>query len=84
MPEEAPPLAAPPMDAPPPVVDGAAPIVAPSSFGTATPGSVPKVAVAEYNPRTGEYIGSDGKQYKVTNLAADTPLPKTWQDLMPH
>jgi virulence factor Mce-like protein len=84
LPEAAPPVAAPPMDVPPPAVDGAAPIVAPSSFGTGTQGSVPKVAIAEYNPRTGEYIGSDGKQYKVTNLAADTPLPKTWQDLMPH
>jgi hypothetical protein len=44
----------------------------------------PKVAVAQYDPRTGEYVGSDGKLYRVTNLAAGIPLPKTWQDLMPH
>lgn len=70
-------------DAPPPIDGGAAP-AAPSAFGTAGPGARPKVAVAEYNPRTGEYVGSDGKLYKVTNLAVGLPLPKTWQDLMPH
>jgi hypothetical protein len=58
--------------------------VAPSSFGAAAPGARAKVAVAEYNPRTGEYVGSDGKLYKVTNLAAGIPLPKTWKELMPH
>ena len=57
---------------------------APSAFGTAKPGAGPTVAVAQYNPRTGEYIGSDGKLYKVTNLVADTPLGKTWKDLLLH
>jgi phospholipid/cholesterol/gamma-HCH transport system substrate-binding protein len=42
------------------------------------------VAVAQYNPRTGEYVGSDGKLYKVANLVADAPLVKTWKDLLPH
>jgi phospholipid/cholesterol/gamma-HCH transport system substrate-binding protein len=40
------------------------------------------VAVAQYNPRTGEYVGSDGKLYKVTNLVAGTPLGKTWKDML--
>lgn len=64
-------------------VDGAVPQAAPASFG-AEPGSGPSVAVAEYNPRTGEYMGSNGKVYTVTNLVAGAPLPKSWKDLMPH
>jgi virulence factor Mce-like protein len=63
--------------------EGAAP-VAPSAFGATKPGAGPTVAVAQYNPRTGEYVGSDGKLYKVTNLVADAPLVKTWKDLLPH
>ena len=63
--------------------DGAVP-VAPSAFGATKPGAGPTVAVAQYNPRTGEYVGSDGKLYKVTNLVADAPLVKTWKDLLPH
>jgi phospholipid/cholesterol/gamma-HCH transport system substrate-binding protein len=58
--------------------------VAPSSFGSADSGGRPSVAVAEYNPRTGEYVGSDGKVYKVTNLAAGEPLQKSWKELLPH
>ena len=72
-----------PVDAPP-AGDGGAVQAAPSAFGTAAPGARPKVAVAQYNPRTGEYVGSDGKLYRVTNLAAGVPLPKTWRDLLPH
>jgi phospholipid/cholesterol/gamma-HCH transport system substrate-binding protein len=56
-----------------------APGVAPSAFsGGASSG--PSVAIAKYNPRTGEYMGSDGKLYRQADLAA---APKTWQDLMP-
>jgi hypothetical protein len=73
----------PPADAPPASVDGAVPQAAPSSFD-AKPGSGPSVAVAEYNPRTGQYVGSNGKLYTVTNLVAGVPLPKSWKDLMPH
>jgi virulence factor Mce-like protein len=86
-----PPLGPPPGPAPdaapasdavvPPTGEGALP-VAPSSFGSAEPGGRPAVAVAQYNPRTGEYVGSDGKLYKVTNLVADAPLQKTWKDLL--
>ncbi len=36
------------------------------------------------DPRTGEYVGSDGKVYQVTNLVADEPLAKTWKDLLLH
>ncbi len=67
----------------PPAPDGAVP-AAPSAFGTTKPGAGPTVAVAQYNPRTGEYVGSDGKLYKVTNVVAGTPLTKTWKDLLLH
>ena len=56
--------------------------VAPSAFGTSKPGGTPTVAVAQYNPRTGEYVGSDGKLYKVTNLVAGAPLAKSWKDML--
>jgi hypothetical protein len=64
-------------------MDGAIPQAAPASLG-ANPDGRPSVAVAEYNPRTGEYIGSNGKLYTVTNLVAGAALPKSWKDLMPH
>jgi hypothetical protein len=57
---------------------------APASFGGPKPGAGPTVAVAQYNPRTGEYVGSDGKLYKVTNLVAGLPLGKSWKDLLLH
>lgn len=78
------PAPSPPTDVAPPPSDGGALPAAPSSFGTATPGARPTVAVAEYNPRTGEYVGSDGKLYKVTNLVAGAPLGKSWKDLLPQ
>lgn len=70
-----------PVDGMPPPDAGALP-VAPSAFGAPEKSDGPTVAFAQYNPRTGEYVGSDGKLYKVTNLAAETPLTKTWKDLL--
>ena len=67
----------------PPPDAGALP-VAPSAFEAPEKGDGPTVAFAQYNPRTGEYVGSDGHLYKVTNLSADTPIDKTWKDLLPH
>jgi hypothetical protein len=66
------------------VPDGGAVPAAPSAFGGTKSGGGPSVAVAQYNPRTGEYVGSDGKVYQVTNLVADEPLAKTWKDLLLH
>ncbi|OLP02321.1 mammalian cell entry protein [Mycolicibacterium porcinum] len=56
----------------------AEPGAAPSAFDGG--GKGPSVAFAKYNPRTGEYMGSDGNLYKQTDLVS---TPKTWQDLMP-
>ncbi|MGB8386952.1 MAG: mammalian cell entry protein, partial [Mycobacterium sp.] len=67
-------------DAPAPAGTGpAAPAAAPSGFNRA--GSGPSVALARYNPRTGEYLAYDGKWYKQSNLVA-TAAPKSWQDLL--
>lgn len=93
------PVEAPPVDAPPavavppadmsvpvpagPLLPGEAVPAAPAAFGAGPQGG-PTVAVAEYNPRTGEYVGSDGKLYRVTNLVSDGPLTPTWKDLLPH
>jgi virulence factor Mce-like protein len=68
---------------PPLAGDGAVP-AAPSAFDGAKPGAGPTVAFAQYNPRTGEYVGSDGKLYKVTNLVAEKPIQKSWKDLLLH
>jgi len=70
----------PPPDAAPPPA-GEAPEAAPSAFATngSTPG--PSVAVAQYDPRTGQYLGPDGQSYQQTNLVTSA-TPKTWQDLM--
>ncbi|CAJ1581278.1 MlaD family protein [[Mycobacterium] wendilense] len=57
----------------------AIPQASPSSFGDKAAGG-PSVAVAKYNPRTGEYMGSDGALYQQANLAK---TPTSWTDLMP-
>ncbi|BBZ58149.1 MCE family protein [Mycolicibacterium phocaicum] len=48
---------------------------------TAIPPPAPPIAVAEYDPASGTYIGPDGKQYTQANLARDAK-PPTWQELM--
>jgi phospholipid/cholesterol/gamma-HCH transport system substrate-binding protein len=60
--------------------DGVAPQAAPSSFGARSPG--PSVATAQYDPRTGRYVGPDGKLYQQSDLVTST-TPKTWQDMLP-
>ena len=41
----------------------------------------PPVAVAQYDPATGSYVGPDGKQYTQSNLARGGE-PHKWQDLL--
>ncbi len=60
---------------------GAVP-VAPSSFGGNGFRPTPSVAVAHYDPRTGQYFGTDGQPYRQTNLVTSA-APKTWKDLLP-
>ncbi|OBA96271.1 mammalian cell entry protein [Mycobacteriaceae bacterium 1482268.1] len=67
----------------PPAGGGAVP-AAPSAFNGSAPGHTggPSVAVAHYDPRTGEYLTPDGSRQKITNLAAGG-APKSWKDLLP-
>jgi phospholipid/cholesterol/gamma-HCH transport system substrate-binding protein len=51
-----------------------------------TPGSTAlppaPLAVAEYDPATGTYVGPDGKTYTQANLARDANQHQTWQDML--
>ncbi len=60
--------------------DGGAP-VAPAATGPAV-GSTPTIGTARYDPRTGSYLGSDGRLYQQGDLA--TPAGKPWTDMLPH
>jgi phospholipid/cholesterol/gamma-HCH transport system substrate-binding protein len=53
----------------------------PPAPGSPPPGT-PPIAIAQYDPTTGSYMGPDGKLYTQTNLAHDATPPKTWQDLL--
>ncbi len=94
LPGSAPPQAAPPgpqpsaaapvpepAPAPADAAGGAVP-VAPSSFGDNGSRPTPSVAVVHYDPRTGQYFGTDGQPYRQTNLVTSA-APKTWKDLLP-
>jgi phospholipid/cholesterol/gamma-HCH transport system substrate-binding protein len=83
----APPPAAPapapgPAPAPMDQVDGEQPQAAPSAFGANASKPVPSVVVAKYDPRTGRYVGPDGKLYQQSDLVA-AKAPKTWKDMLP-
>lgn len=84
-PAGSPPPAGPPPSlapAPPDQVNGPGPQAHPSSFGGRTAQPVPSVAVAQYDPHTGRYLGPDGKFYQQTDLVR-SPTPKKWQDMLP-
>jgi hypothetical protein len=67
------------VEAPP--VNGAIP-AAQSAFAGSGSGGGPSVAVAHYDPRTGDYLSPDGLLQTQTNLAAGA-APKSWKDLLP-
>jgi phospholipid/cholesterol/gamma-HCH transport system substrate-binding protein len=53
--------------------------------GTPPPTPVPPtapIAVAEYDPSTGSYIGPDGKQYRQADLGRNAAGQHTWQDML--
>jgi phospholipid/cholesterol/gamma-HCH transport system substrate-binding protein len=50
------------------------------SGSTALPAA--PLAIAEYDPATGTYIGPDGKTYTQSNLARDANQHQTWQDML--
>jgi virulence factor Mce-like protein len=61
--------------------DESIPSAAPSSFAGDSDGS-PAVAVVQYNPRTGKYVGPGGQQFQQSDLVT-SPTPQTWKDLLP-
>lgn len=54
----------------------------PSAAPPASPPAVPPIAVAEYDPASGSYVGPDGVRYKQNDLAQGAGKEKTWQDLL--
>jgi phospholipid/cholesterol/gamma-HCH transport system substrate-binding protein len=49
----------------------------------APPGPAPPpVAVAQYDPATGTYLGPDGKVYTQSNLSQTTPKDQSWQNML--
>jgi phospholipid/cholesterol/gamma-HCH transport system substrate-binding protein len=42
----------------------------------------PPIAVAQYDPATGTYIGPDGKVYNQANLARTAPAQQDWKSLL--
>jgi virulence factor Mce-like protein len=65
-------------DLQPPPADGTVPQVAPSAFNGSAQ-KAPSVQVTKYDPRTGQYMGSDGTLYRQTNLAKPAT---SWQDML--
>jgi hypothetical protein len=57
--------------------DDSAPQAAPSGFKGSPSG--PSVMIARYDPRSGQYMGSDGKLYKQTDLVKPAT---SWQQMM--
>ncbi|OBI11902.1 MCE family protein [Mycobacterium sp. E2497] len=68
--------------APPDAAAGGGPQAAPSSFNGGAGKQRPSVTIARYDPRTGRYVGPDGKLYQQSDLVAPK-APKTWQDMLP-
>ncbi|WP_319448756.1 MULTISPECIES: MlaD family protein [unclassified Mycobacterium] len=59
-------------DAPPPTASPLPPEAA----------APPPIAIAQYDPATGTYVGPDGKVYTQANLGSNAPEEQTWQSMM--
>ena len=80
--EGTPPAASPPVaPPPPPPAPAEAPAAAPSAFTPdGSPG--PSVALATYDPRSGQYAAPDGTVYQQQDLVPSSG-ERTWKDLFP-
>jgi phospholipid/cholesterol/gamma-HCH transport system substrate-binding protein len=78
VPDGPPPAPAPP---PPPPGEAGGPQAAPSAFSHNESRVKPLVAVTQYDPQTGRYLGPDGQLYQQSDLVAAT-APKKWQDML--
>jgi phospholipid/cholesterol/gamma-HCH transport system substrate-binding protein len=54
----------------------------PGSTAAPVAANPPPIAIAEYNPDTGTYVGPDGKRYTQANLGRDADQKQTWQDML--
>ncbi|NOP99235.1 MULTISPECIES: MCE family protein [Mycolicibacterium] len=61
----------------------------PQSYGSATDPNAPPqatpqqpIAIAEYDPGTGSYIGPDGRRYTQTDLGTNMNKRQSWQDMV--
>lgn len=54
----------------------------PAPAGAPLPPPPPPIAVAEYDPISGSYIGPDGKFYTQADLAQTATKEKTWQSML--
>ncbi len=73
------PPAPPPVEAFPPMDTGGAVAATPSSFGGNESGPGPSVAVAHYDPQTGQYAAPGGQFFRQEDLVDPA---KSWQDLI--
>ena len=81
-PAPGPPAGPPASDVPAPPPDtGGPPPAAPSAFSTTGSAPGPSVAVAQYDPHTGRYVGTDGHLYQESDLV-NPKAPKNWRDMI--
>lgn len=60
-----------------------APEAVPAAPAAAPPAAPPPpIAIAQYDPNTGTYVGPDGHTYRQTDLARDANQNQSWQDMM--
>ncbi|BBX94219.1 MULTISPECIES: MCE family protein [Mycolicibacterium] len=45
-------------------------------------GPAPPIAVAQYDPATGDYVGPDGKLYNQADVGQNAPKDKNWQTML--
>ena len=78
-PAAAPPQPPPPADAFPPMDTGGGVAATPSSFDGNASAQGPSVAVAHYDPQTGQYAAPDGQVFRQEDLVE---AAKSWHDLI--
>jgi phospholipid/cholesterol/gamma-HCH transport system substrate-binding protein len=54
----------------------------PGAPGPTAPVPAPPIAVAQYDPNTGTYLGPDGRFYTQADMARDAPQHRSWQDML--
>lgn len=54
----------------------------PGSTALPPPAPPPPIAAAQYDPKTGTYIGPDGQMYRQSDLARNADKERTWQSMM--